>query len=309
MTVTLEIPEVKRVDVDPAVVSLFKSEHDYIALSVDLLVEVGSYVCIAGNIVPPSGETWTRHEAVLVGHLVRLYKLISALLDQTCQRRRETSFIFGRLAFECIVNTMFLIKNDRPEIIQSYVMRHEKRLRDGIRANIEARGGDAWPIEERMLASIEKSALKSSIDLDSINPPKNWAGKNLFQKAQGVGLDAAYLGAFGGPSHSVHGNWQDLLEYHLKADGDGFVLVFEWHQPRPQLLTTIAQLSLETLSEFFSKIIGPAGSEVSQRLPDVSERLQRLVGLHEEFLASRMKNAAEQSVAADRREDAAPAER
>jgi hypothetical protein len=116
MTITTEIPDVERVDVDPSVVRLFKSEHDHIALSVDLLIEAASYVCIAGNIAPPSGGVWNRHEAVLVGRLVRLYKLISARLDQTCQRRRETSFIFGRLAFECIVNMMFLIKNDRPEI-------------------------------------------------------------------------------------------------------------------------------------------------------------------------------------------------
>lgn len=312
MTVTSEIPHVKRVEVDPEIVSSFKSEHDHIALSVDLLIEAASYICIAGNIVPPSGKTWNRHEAVLVGHLVRLYKLISALLDQTCQRRRETSFIFGRLAFEYIVNIMFLVKNDNPGIVQSYVehsMRHERRLRDRIRANIAARGGDAWPVEMRMLASIEKSATKSGIDLDSINPPKNWAGKNLFEKAQDVGLDAAYLGAFGGPSHSVHGNWQDLLEYHLIPEDDGFIPSFEWHPPRPQLLTTVAYLSISALSEFFSKIIGPAGDGVAQRFPDLLERIQRLVRLHEEFLASRTKEPAEQTVAADRREDAAPAER
>ena len=166
-----------------------------------------------------------------------------------------------------------------------------------------------WPVERRMLASIETAAAKSGIDLDSINPPKNWAGKNLFEKAREVGLDAAYLGAFGGPSHSVHGNWQDLLEYHLTLEDDGFLPNFDWHQPRPQLLTTIAHLSLLALTEFFSNIVGPAGSEVADKFPDVLERLQRLVGLHEEFLASRMQNPAEQTVAADPREDAPPAER
>ena len=274
------------------VVSSFNSEHDYVGLSVELLIEAGSYVCIAGNIVPPSGKAWNRHEAILVGHLVRLYKLISALLDQTCQRRRETSFIFGRLAFECIVNTMFLIKNDRPEIVQSYIehsMRHEKRLRGRVRANIAARDGNAWPIEKRMLASIERSAIESGVDLDRIDPPKNWAGKNLFEKAQDVGLDEVYLGAFGGPSHSVHGNWQDLLEYHLETEAGGFVPDFEWHQPRPQLLTTIAHLTIITLGEFLSEIIGPAGNVVAERLTDLHERVQRVVKLHEEFLASRMK--------------------
>lgn len=293
MTITSNVPTVKRVEVDPSVVRAFKSEHEYIGLSVELLIEVGSYVCIAGNIVPFPRKAWNRHEALLVGHLVRLYKLISALLDQTCQHRRETAFIFARLAFECIVNTMFLIKNDRPEIVQSYIeysMRHEKRLRDRIHSNITARGGEIWPIEKRMLASIERSAKDSGVDLDQIDPPKDWAGRNLFERAQDVGLDEAYLGAFAGPSHSVHGNWQDLLEYHLEAEGDGFLPDFDWHPPRPQLLTTVAHLTLITLGEFFSDIIGPAGNAVAERLPDLQERVQSLVHLHEEFLASRMKS-------------------
>lgn len=292
MKISNEMPAVTRVEVDPAVVRAFKDEHQYIGLSVDLLIEVGSYVCIAGNIIPPSGKAWNRHEAVLVGHLVRLYKLISALLDQTCQHRRETSFVFARLAFECIVNMMFLIKNDRPEIGDSYIqhsMRHEKRLRERIRANIAARGGEDLPIEKRMLASIERSAKESGVNLDAIDPPKNWAGKNLFQKAVDVGLDEAYLGAFAGPSHSVHGNWQDLLECHLEDESGGFVPNFNWHPPRPQLLTTVAHLTLITLGEFFSKIIGPAGNAVAEVFPDLDERLERLVQLHEEFLASQMK--------------------
>lgn len=292
MTVSSNPPAVKRVEVDPSAVHAFKSEHEYIGLSVELLIEAGSYVCVAGNIAPPAGKAWNRHEAVLVGHLVRLYKLISALLDQTCQHRRETSFIFARLAFECIVNLMFIIKNDRPEIVQSYVehsLRHEKRLRDRIRANIAARGGEILPIEKRMLASIERSAKESGVNLDRIDPPKNWAGKNLFEKAQDVGLDEAYLGAFAGPSHSVHGNWQDLLEYHLEAEDGCFSSDFEWHPPRPQLLTAVAHLAVITLREFFSEIIGPAGNAVAEKLPDLHERIQRLVHLHEEFLASRMK--------------------
>lgn len=290
MIVTSELPEVKRVEVDPSVISTFRSENDYIGLSVGLLIEASSYVCIAGNIVPPTGEAWNRHEAVLVGHLVRLYKLNSALLDQTCQHKRETTFIFARLAFECIVNTLFLIRNDRPEVVQSYIthsMRHEKRLRERIRANITARDGEIWPIEKRMLASIEKSAKNSDVDLDSIDPPKNWAGKNLFDKARDVGLDQAYLGAFAGPSHSVHGNWQDLLEYNLKAENGGFVPDFEWHPPRPQLLTTIAYLTVIALDEFFSEIIGPAGNAVAERLPDLYQRIHSLDQLHEEFLVTR----------------------
>ena len=288
MTPTTEVPSVTRVEVDDARVRAFEDEHDYTALAVELLIEVGCYVCIAASILPPPPHRWNRHEAVVVGHLARLYKLISAMLDQTCQHRRETTIIFARLSFECIVNTMFLLKNDGPKIVISYIeysMRHEKRLRDRIRTNIVARGGEPMHIEDRMLRSIEASAKDSGIDLDSIDPPKNWGGKNLFEKAKEVGLEDAYLGAFVGPSHSVHGNWQDLIEYHLDVHDDGYRAELKWHRPRPQLLSTLAHLTMETLKIFFSHAVGEAGDEVAKKFPDLEARLGTFVHLHEEFLA------------------------
>lgn len=292
MEPTTEIPTVNRVEIDSEKIREFSKEHEFTGLAVELLIEAGSYVCIGASILPPSPHRWNRHEAVVIGHLVRLYKLTSAMLDQTCQHRRETTFIFGRLAFECIVNTLFLIKNDKPEIASSYIeysMRHEKRLRDRILSNIETRGGEVLHIEQRMLRSIKSSAKRSGVDLDLIKPPTNWGGKNLFEKAKDVGLEEAYLGAFAGPSHAVHGNWQDLLEYHLDSDEDGYTADLDWHRPRPQLLTTLAHLIAETLSVFFSEVLGELGDELAEKVSDLQERVGQLVYLHEEFLAQRLK--------------------
>jgi hypothetical protein len=46
-------------------------------------------------------------------------------------------------------------------------------------------------------------------------------GKHLRQRAEAVGWDEAYGAVFGGMSHNVHGNWQDLYAYHLDATEDG----------------------------------------------------------------------------------------
>jgi hypothetical protein len=283
-----KIPAIKRVAVETEKVRAFKNENKFTGLGVDLLIEAGSYVCVGANLLPPPPHRWDRHEAVVVGHLARLYKLISATLDQTCQHRRETTFIFGRLTFECIVNTLFLIENDDPEITRSYIdhsMRHEKRLRDTILSNIKDRGGEALHIEGRMLRSIEASAKRSGVELDKIKPDKNWAGKNLFEKAKSVGLENAYLGAFAGPSHAVHGNWQDLLEYHLDAEEDGYRADLKWHRPRPQLLSTLAHLAAITLLAYFEKRLGEAGEELSEKLSELLDRIALYVQLHEEFLA------------------------
>lgn len=291
MSLSESPPNIERVEVDPMIVRGFRSESDYVGLALSLVIETGSYIGVTANIIPPrESRRWNRHEAVLIGHLVRLYKLIDAMLDQTCRHRRETMVIFARLAFECVVNAMFLIKNHRPEVVASYVehsMRHEKRLRDRILTNVAQRGGVVLPIEARMLNSIQACAAKSEVDLDRISPTQNWSGKNLFDKAKEVGLDDAYLGAFAGPSHSVHGNWQDMLEYHLECQSEGYAAEFSWHQPRPQILTALAFWVTYLLEAFFAKIVGPVGDEFAQKLPDLRARVALFDELHEEFLGRR----------------------
>lgn len=97
------------------------SEEDFTGLAVDLLAEVGSFICVAACLLAGGTKCWTRNQAIVAGNVVRLYKLISALLDQTCQKRRETTFIFGRLAFETIVNIRYLITFASPALFDSYI--------------------------------------------------------------------------------------------------------------------------------------------------------------------------------------------
>ena len=62
-------------------------------------------------------------------------------LDLTSKRREEISFIFARLIFETSVNIRFLIANFSKKLINTYVksaLRHERKLRDVIEANIGA---------------------------------------------------------------------------------------------------------------------------------------------------------------------------
>ncbi len=37
-------------------------------------------------------------------------------------------------------------------------------------------------------------------------------------------------------SHSVHGNWQDLIYYNLIPKGNGYKLNFKWKEPRSQAI-------------------------------------------------------------------------
>lgn len=286
-----EFPDVKRTEIDESHVRAFDSEADFVGLSVSLLIEAGSYICVAGNFYPAETRSWNRNQAILGGHLVRLYKLIDGLLDQTCKHRRETSFVLGRLAFECIVNLRYLIAHASDELFHSYCsysLQHERRLLARIQANIKARGGEELPIERRMINSIERSFRVSGIDLKDVPKTKerNWGGLNIFERAKAVGLEAAYLAAFGGASHTVHGNWQDLVEYHLEnVNEDSFLADFEWHAPRPQLLDAITLHAAETAADFVHYLAPDESGPFVDLLRDLQDRVLLLSRLHEEFLS------------------------
>src|SRR5581483_6426697 len=207
-----------------------------------------------------------------------LYKLLDALLDQTCKHRRETSFMLGRLVFEAAVNIRFLIQNFSKDLIDSYVqysLRHERRLRDRINCNIQARSGVVIPIEDRMLKSIERTAKASGISLDDIDlgDRRPWGGKNIFERAASVGLEDAYLAAFGGMSHGIHGNWQEIYGHHLDwEEGGEFRPHTHWREPRPQILFALGLIVIDTIDLYFPFIGGKeVGEHFNSLLTDLKE--------------------------------------
>jgi hypothetical protein len=289
---TQEVPLVERVEVSEGALAEFTGEHDFNGIAVSLMVEYGSWVCIAASLLPGETRKWTRNQAIIGGLLVRSYKLTSALLDQTCQHRRETTFILGRLAYECMINIVYLVEHGTEELFQAYVvdaLRHERKLRDRITTNIANRRGIVLPIEERMLRSIDKTFAVSGLKPEDVTKQaaKPWKDVDLFQRANKVGLGDSYLGFFGGPSHHVHGSWFDLIEYHLNHDGEGFTPELAWHPPRPQVLLALCKVGIHTLQTYLQHFVADDAEAVLEHLDDLRERIGLVDVAHERYLSAR----------------------
>jgi hypothetical protein len=288
------LPEIERVIVDPTEIAKFTTEDDFLELAVQLMVETASYTGIAACTMGQS-TTWDRDNAAVGGNMVRLYKLLHGVLDQTCQKLGENSLILTRLVYETLVNLRYLITNFSPELVDSYVrysMRHERKLRDTINTNIEARNGTILPIEDRMLKSIRRTEAASQISLDDINMKDKglWGGKTVYDKADAVGMGGmVYRAAFGGGSNSVHGNWQEINGHHLEWDERGhFEPKLTWARPRPQVLLALCRLVIETLVFYFEFMGGEAALELfAEALADIDGRVSAVVTSHEEYLAAK----------------------
>jgi hypothetical protein len=134
-----------------------------------------------------------------------------------------------------------------------------------INDNISLRGIEL-PIETRMKSSIAEAFKKSDISAEKVHANKRevW-GEAIYKRAKRVNWEEIYFAVFSLPSHAIHGNWQDLITYHLEYDNGEFTPKTEW--------------SLDEIAPAYSE-----KNQMNSRLDDIVIRIQKADELHEKFL-------------------------
>lgn len=293
MSIKTILAELDQTNVDEKLLKSYVREHQHYEVAFNLFRETAGCVCILANTTVGLLPTWNIEQAVLGGHLVRMFKLMGFAMEESIEHREELLSIIIRLIAECVINLRYLIRNNSPELIRAYLsysLQHEKELAEQIRANIKNRNGSELPIEKRMLRSIKRTFDNSELSEESLPKRKirNWGDKNLFEKAKDVDLGTAYLAIFGGPSRNVHGGWQDLFQYHLECISPGvFKPNLQFKEPRPQAMYSLTFLICETLLGYTDYLKHPDIEPVSAKLEDICNRNDAASQLHEEFLISK----------------------
>ena len=216
----LEIKDfnLEKTKVDLQELKKFQCQEQYVSVGVELLKEAAKITTLLAFAHPldnlNKARTWTRNEAISCGLMVRLTKLQLGIIDATEKQRMEIAHILFRCLAETVINLKYLlIKGKESENIYEeyieYSLEEEKRLLDVIDRNVQSRG-EELPIEKQMRKSILQSFKDSGSVLSNAKrtKQKGWSG-TLFDRASAIGMEDAYLGIFGLPSHVVHGNWQD----------------------------------------------------------------------------------------------------
>lgn len=295
---------VERTLVDDAQIGQFESEDDFMDLSIELLKEAGQLTAILSCIYPIGDDNrprkWNRDEAVLGGLMVRLTKMQRGFLDAVCQNRLEMAHIIFRCLVETVINLKYLIQEDSDDLFDKYVeysLREEKRLLNRLNEEV-ARRGYELPIESRMQSSIMSAFDKSGLtpaDVDETSR-RSW-GYSIYNRARAVGMAQAYIAIYGLPNHVIHGNWQDLLQYHVEYDDDGFSPSHEWTPPRPQIVFVAALMSSNVCQHYLSSILPECEdqSRLLEHVQDCTSRILRADALHEQFIQDSRSRSEEQA--------------
>lgn len=273
----------------------FTSENQFMKLSVDLLIEIGEICTILCNIYPSNKDgkpkMSNRNEAICRGLMTRIRKMQIEILDANQRGSLEPLQIIFRCFSESVINLLYLLKTQSFDEFIIHSLRSEKELLDLISGNIAKRGGSELPIEKRMKRSILHSFKISEFepdDIDSKDRGTNWVKTSLFKKAQSTGLKEMYLAAFALPSHEVHGNWQDLMRYHLNYNDGKFRAEMKDRTPSPQVIIAAAIFSSHACYGYIDSLIpnSPEKKDIQERVATLVEKCQKLDSLHEEFVQS-----------------------
>lgn len=229
-----------------------------------------------------------RNQAILSGLLARISKFMKVVIQLAAERANgEVIAALNRCVLETSINMEYLVKSRDPELFNSYVessLGPEKELYDEIQSNISARGGEHLPIEDRMIASIERSCRASGKTIDQIDKKRGQWGVNLRERMKILDKGDLYLHVQRIGSHAVHGTWVDLKLSHILEDGDtGKYRVRMRKRPDARLLTPTAILVLDSVSGYVDIAFEGVkeAKTVHDTIADLARRLIAFEEIHE----------------------------
>lgn len=229
----------------------------------------------------------TKDEAIIGGNITRLIKLNTSFLENVCNGKLEICYILSRCIAETAINIQYMLSEGEENVLRNYIkysLITEKELWNIIKENIKDRDGEKQDIEKRMEHSILNSFDESDFKLEDVNRSSKW--KSIAKRAAYVAGEKFYGIYYGVSSHSVHGNWQDILLNNLEKEDDGFKLNLEWNLPRPQIMDLAISLNLKVVYDFIEKENVTEKDLFSNKTKLLMEYHNDLIQAHENLVKS-----------------------
>jgi len=274
-----------RIDVAP--VHTCKTLHESGGIAFELYKEACRVVVLAAHLMDDTAAAqggFARNQAICAGLLVKLSKFMLAVIQlSTGDDRGEIVQALNRVIFESAISLEFLACSQDNKYCDQFVqfsLGPEGELYDQIQANIQARGGEVLPIEERLLNSIGETCAASAIKIEDVERKHRDWGKNVRERLKALGKESLYATVYRAPSHAVHGTWPDLLTQHLTYDETKKVFQpeTEWTRVGSRLLAPIALLVMDGVDAYVNRFLPAAaeGNLLPARTADLRYRLVEL---------------------------------
>lgn len=236
---------------------VFNTNTAYMKFAVEIMNRC-LYLLKLGVRASPNAETakrgYTKHRAIIVGHMVRLAKLYEGVLIHICSHHQELAHILFRLIFETAIRMeYFITSKNKKKSLRNFILTSNRPEKDMLQdLKNKAKQQAPIPIEKRMRNSISTRLLRDGITQKELFKNKNWNldGKSFRAIMGTFNLDSMYSYVFGSASHHVHGDWRDIEYYHLKRDGQYYTPELFFTEPDPRSTCPVTHACLDSLLKY-----------------------------------------------------------
>lgn len=185
------------------------------------------YLVRTGVFLTPSeraaAQGYTKHKAVILGHMVRVTKLYDGFCMHVAQRQLELAEMFMRPLHETIVRMLYILTcGNQKRAIRSFIFTSYKAEMQSLTDLKRKRSQrPLLAIEKRMLRSMTRNIREDGITQKELLYNKNWKvdGKDFASMLRHLGKEWQYSYGFGGGSRNIHGNWMEMKRRHLYRNG------------------------------------------------------------------------------------------
>lgn len=223
----------------------------------------------------PSG--YSLADAPILGLLVRSWKLFKEVIRYYEDNNAEIVGVLERPLLEAAVTARYLMDGDE-HLIADY---RKCSYKDRLRMLRDLKAGSPFfetKAGQRLLRSVrQKLAFESLTEDDfALQKQNRWRlqGKSFFEIFREVEHEALYPSTYGMMSESIHGSWNDSMDYDLMHNDDGTFSTFPFYQPADIRYVTPLLRFVTPAYRLWLRRIGAEEAGLEQVL-DWSDRVNR----------------------------------
>jgi hypothetical protein len=174
------------------------------------------------------------HDAPILGLLVRVWKLLKEILKYYEQDNAEIISILERSLIEASVIARYLLESDN-SVVEDY---RKCSYKDRLRILRDLESGSRFfetKAGKRLLQSVREKMRNEQLTAEDFGDQKKhrWKvqGKSFFDIFALMERDDLYACTYGMMSESIHGSWNESMDYCLSRNADGTYSAYPFFQP------------------------------------------------------------------------------
>lgn len=242
------------IDANLSRVSDCKTNYDFMTFAVEIM-NWCIYLLRVGVDPAPYEKTgnkgYTKHRAIIVGHMVRIRKLLCGAQNHISRHELELAALFTRPIFETSIRIEYFINSKaKRKTFRSFILASYKPYKETLQdLKARAKKRPLIQIEKRMKRKIVARLTKDGISQTELMNNTTWNvdGKHFRDIMKQLEQESMYSYGFGSPSDFIHGQWYEIDLHHLNRRGRYYTPNFGFAEPDPRIACALTHICLRTL--------------------------------------------------------------